>query len=155
MLESIRIAINDVLTDDRAKVPAKLVAGRMGVPLTSLYSYGQIGSNGRDIPLVKLAQLVLASEDTRPIAALCREVGGYFLPLPAMKGEAVSDALVLCIKDFGAAAEEVAADLRGGKLTDPELRRIRADIGATQGALAVLLAAVEAQAQREQGRKRS
>lgn len=154
MLESVRLAINDVLTDSRATIPAKVVAERMGVPLSTLYSYGELGPTGRDVPLSKLVRLVHAAEDARPVAALCRAVGGYYLPLPESKPDEVSDALVECIKDFGATVQEVATALKGGALTAAELRTIQADVVATQAALAHLLAAAEAQSEAQARRSK-
>ena len=151
MNENIRLAINDVLTDADAKIPAKLVAARMDVPLSTLYSYGQVGPKGRDIPINKLLSLVFAAEDARPLAALCTAAGGAFLPLPKVADGAVDAALVEVMKRFGATVEEVADDLRDGVLTTEELRRISRDIAVAHQALAHLSAAAEARARKDAG----
>jgi len=147
MLERLRLAINDVLTGNHGGIPAKVVAERMGIPASTLYSYGEVGPTGREIPVDKLLRLVRAAEDTRPIAALCEDAGGTFLPIPEGSAGAVNAALIKTVKEFGEAVTEVGAGLEDGKLEIAELRRIDREIGEAMQALALLRAAIHAQSQ--------
>ncbi len=153
MLERLRLAINDVLTGNHGGIPAKVVAERMGIPASTLYSYGEVGPTGRDIPVDKLLKLVIAAEDTRPIAALCEDAGGTFFPIPKGSAGAVNTALLDSVKEFGEVVAEIAKDLKDGKINSAEFQRSDREIGEAIQSLAHLRAALQAQARQLRGKK--
>lgn len=153
MLERLRLAINDVLTDNHRGIPAKVVAERMGIPASTLYSYGEVGPTGREIPVDKLLRLVRAAEDTRPIAALCEDAGGTFVPLPSGSAGAVNAALLNSVKEFGDVCAEIARDMKDGKMDAGERRNADREIGEMIQSLVHLRAAIHAQSQAA-GRKK-
>lgn len=148
MIESVRHAIRDVLDDK----PTKDIATRMDVPVSTVYSWGEFGDSGRDPSLAKLIQFVRVSEDARPMSALCREAGGFFTPgLPECGGK-VDAAMMRVVKEFGESVAAVAKGLEDGSFDQPDLRRIRREIGETVRALLALERSVEREAQRAERR---
>lgn len=144
MVQSVREAIAAVLEKNPAGLCAKAIALRMGKAWQTIYSYGDSSEErGRDIPISHLVALVLITGDDRPIGALCREVGGTFLPLPkAGAHNEVNDAVIASVKEFGESVGAVGQALQDGKMTPREARTVQREIAEAQRALAALSAAV-------------
>jgi hypothetical protein len=130
---------------------AREIAARMGVNLSTVYSWGETGEAGREISLDRLHQLTLVTGDRRPLSALCAAAGGAFLPLPAGGGP-IDKATMTSIADFGRLVHEVADDFVDGHIDAVELSRIRNATTHVQADVALLLAAVEAEATRRAGK---
>lgn len=144
MVQSVREAIAAVLEKNPAGLCAKQIALRMSKAWQTIYSYADLSEErGRDIPISQLVALVLITGDDRPIGALCREVGGTFLPLPkpGVSGE-VNAAVIAAVKEFGESVAAVGKALEDGKMTAREARPVLREIAETQRALAILSAAV-------------
>jgi hypothetical protein len=154
MLEPLRLAIRDVIERNPARLSAKEIARRLERALSTIYSWGETCDTGRDVTVADLVRLTLVTEDARPLGVVCDMAGGAFVRLPRGASEEVDAALVAVIRDFGATAEEVAKDLRDGRITRAELSRIRADIHDVQHALVQLLSAVEARGRRDEEREK-
>lgn len=80
MTEQIRQAIHDAIHSNPAGLKGEVIAGMMGIDPSCLYRYGDL--SGKPIPLERLLQFVLITQDLRPVMAICSAVGGAFTPLP-------------------------------------------------------------------------
>lgn len=150
MLERLRIAINEVLTN--GKIPAKVVAERMGIPLSTLYSYGEVGPTGRDIPVKRLKDLVRAAEDLRPVIVVAEDVGLACFQLPTGSAGVVNSALLDSVKESGEAIAQIAKDIQDGNIDEPK-RAVR-EIDEAIRSFAHLRAAVLGQVNKNHRRKK-
>lgn len=148
MTDPVREAIRQALKSNPAGLKACDIAKRMGVNQSSLYRWGE--GVDQDIPLARLVQLVLISGDPRPVAALCRLVGGLFVVAkwPAVSKEAATDALVKAIKEFADLTAEASKDIIDGQIDSVELERICREGGQAQVALAQLLDVLQSLAEK-------
>ena len=143
-LDSVREAVREVIDDNPAKLKADRIAAILGVSRSEVYAWGEV--ERKTIPLGRLVQLVSLTKDYRPVAAVCRAVGGIFVALPAQSDFAAEYELVAAIKEFSDVMQEVSAALADGTITGAEIARVRKQGAEAQRALAQLLAAMEARA---------
>lgn len=149
MFAPLRRAIADVLAEPRVNV--KDLEKILGISKSTIYGWGEFGEvDGHPSPpsLKKLVQLVLLTKDPRPIDALCRIIGGAYIPLPKEAG-ALNDALLASIKETADVASTVIKSLEDGTLTDAEARQSLKEIAEAKSALAVLEAAIIERLRRE------
>lgn len=84
MLETVRVAVGDLLEENAAGLSPKEIADRMVCSLSLLYSWADLGEGGADIPLKRLKQLTLITGDGRVVAAFAAEAGYFAIPIPAL-----------------------------------------------------------------------
>lgn len=148
-LDGFKMAIKAVFHKNPAGLKEAAIADRMGMPRTFLYRYGDIHQEAT-IPVERLVQLCLIAEDTRPIAALCRAVGGDFIATkPLCRSQ--EQAALRAVKEFSELMCEYSRDVLDGKITAKELRTLEAEAAQAQQAIAALVQAARAQAGEGEG----
>lgn len=87
MTEPIRQALRAALKSNPRHLKAEAIARRMGegVNVSTLYRWAEPGPEGDNIPLARLMQFVLITEDLRPLEALAGICGAAVLPMPRMQ----------------------------------------------------------------------
>lgn len=123
--EALKAAMNDV--------GVKFVAGNMNLSSSLLYKWCQPSegpdSAGAGNPLDRVARIYDLTNDTRPIAWLCRQAGGYFVANPELD-ESTDLPLInvtrSILKEFSELLEEVSVSIdNDGRITLDEAERIR------------------------------
>ena len=138
-VDNLKLAIHQALSDNPQHLKATAIEDRMNLPHKFLYRYGDLKQSAM-INLERLVQLTLISGDTRPMAALCRAVGGVFLHArPLEQGK---EMLALkAVKEFSELMSEYSKDVRDGKICAKELARLDREAMQAQLAIAGLLQA--------------
>lgn len=144
MNEAVRQAIHDAIANNPAGLKGEAIAARMAVSISVLYRWGEL--SGKPIPLDRLKQFVLVTGDMRPITALCREVGGLFIPCPQDDGNGADAGAMRALKEFSDLMQESSSALMDGKVSQGELIRIRREGAEAQRELARFLNSIEERA---------
>lgn len=153
MLNLVRQAVHAILSDNPANLTPKAIAARMGsgVSLGLLYSWGDCGEFGRDIPLERLLQFTLISQDGRALAAFCDLAGYAAIPVPNLgRLGAAEPASLKALSEFSQFMNENAKALMDGVISDDELERVEKEGGEAQLAIARVIEV--ARRQREAGK---
>lgn len=152
MLTNVRLAVKAVLDDNPNKLSAKEIAARMGtgVAISTIYSWGDAGQYGADIPLERIVQFTLITGDARPMAALCGDAG--FLIIPSSKmSKAIPSPLpsLKALKEFGEFMNADAQAMLDGGSDFSKLKRAEKEgyeaLLAVAGVLAALRQAYDRQ----------
>jgi len=125
-------ALHDVLRESPIKVSG--IAARMGDGVSASTLYGW-ANGSKAIPLGRLVQFILITGDHRPIAALCQELGGAFLPLPS-KGGMSDEVGTRTLKEFADLMQEGSRAALDGKWTPAEVARVEKEAAEAQRAIA-------------------
>lgn len=144
MSERVRQAIHEAIESNPAGLKGEAIAARMRVSVSLLYGWGEIGRTA--IPLDRLIQFSLITGDFRPVNAICREVGGLFVPCPQDDGNGADAGAMRALKEFSDLMQESSSALLDGKISAAELARIRREGAEAQRELARFLASIEARA---------
>ena len=140
MIAAVREALAAVIED----FGAKELARRLDVNISTVYAWGEV--DGKPLPWDRFEQIHHITNDSRPLSALCRELGGMFIPVPKDDGTDTSSSAIRALKEFADLMQESASALQDGKISAPELGRIRREGAEAQQALARYLASLERQA---------
>ncbi len=125
MLDTVRRAVHEILADNAAGLTAKAISGRMNISLSLLYSWGEQGEFGRDIPLERLVQFTLITQDGRALSELCKVAGYAAIPVPSMGriGGAEPEAMK-ALHEFSEFMQENSKALLDGAVSADELPKI-------------------------------
>lgn len=135
-MNPVQQALHDVLREHPMKVAG--IAARMGDGVSASVLYGW-ANGSKAIPLSRLIQFVLITGDHRPIAALCEELGGAFLPLPS-RGPLTDKAATRALKEFSDLMQEGSRAALDGRWTGAELARVEKEAAEAQRAIAQYVA---------------
>lgn len=151
MLNNVRAAVHEILQDNPAKLMPKAIASRMNISLSLLYSWGEQGEYGRDIPLERLVQLTLIAQDGRALVALCDAAAYAAIPIPSLgRAGGAEPASLKALSEFSQFMDENARALMDGVISDAELAKIEKEGGEAQLAIARVIDL--ARRQREAGK---
>ena len=124
MIHTLIEALTAVIEHNARGLKASAIADRMGKGVSASILYAWCNGT-KPMPLDRLIQFVLITEDMRPIEALCRKVGGTYFPVRPSKHPVTRKLSVKLIKEFSdvlQAAEQAVLDERW---TRAELRKFR------------------------------
>lgn len=153
MLETVRRAVHDTLAENPANLTPKAIASRMGngVSLGLLYSWGDCGEFGRDIPLERLVQFTLITQDGRALSELCNVSGYAAIPVPTMgRCAAAEPEAIKALHEFSEFMQENSKALLDGVVNDAELDKITKE--GNEAMLAIAKVIEVARRQRESGK---
>jgi hypothetical protein len=85
---------HEVLKKSMGDLGVKSVAADLGLSTSLIYKWcqpsGGKDASGADNPLDRLARIVELTQDTGPVAWLCQQAGGYFVPnVPTREDDAI------------------------------------------------------------------
>lgn len=148
----VRLAVRETVEENPAGLSIKEIAARMGVSLSLLYSWGDPDEAGADIPLKRLVQFTLITNDSRALAALANEAGHCTLPIPALGtiGE-IEPESIKALHEFSEFMRENSRAFFDGVITAAELRRIEKE--AYEAMLSISRVVAVARRQRQAGKK--
>lgn len=118
------------------------LAPRMGLAPSTLQSMANPNVETHPWPYKRVKQLLHLTGDLRPLKALCTEFDGVFVPMPKPCGKPMDEIfrdLGRLAKEFGDVPREVMADLKDGRISQKEFRRIEREIVELQQVAAELL----------------
>lgn len=152
MTPAVRLAVRDMLEDNAAAYSPKEIAARMDCSLSLLYSWQDLSESGADIPLKRLVQLTLVTNDGRALAALAAEAGYCALPIPALGvvGEIEPESMS-ALHEFSEFMRENSKAFFDRLISKLELRRIEKE--GYEAMLAIARVIAVARRQRQAGKK--
>lgn len=138
-VDSFKTAFHQALSDNPQHLKVTAIEDRMGLPHKFLYRYGDL-KQAAMINIERLVQFTWCCGDTRPMAALCRAVGGVFLPgKPLEQGK--EHLALKAVKEFSELMSEYSSDILDGKISAKELARLEREAMQAQLAIAGLVQA--------------
>lgn len=155
MLEPVRAAIHATIADNPANLKGEEIARRMMISRSTLYGYGESDSDGgvrNSIPLDRLLQFTLVTEDGRALTALCALADYAAIRLPAGVAASAEPAALKALYGFSKFMETHAHALLDGRIEGAELADIEKRADAAQRAIAQVVAL--ARLLREAGRRK-
>jgi len=126
-MDKIRMAVKAILHDHRDKVEFLAKKLGEGVHPSTLYGWGESGTEDNkrsNIPIARAVQLTLVTGDTRLIAAIAEDAGGIFVPGKALvEGRFENEKSALrVLKAATALIESYTTAIMDGKITLEEYR---------------------------------
>lgn len=151
MLETVRKAVHDTLAENQANLAPKAIASRMNVALSLLYSWGESGEYGRDIPIERLVQFTLITEDGRALSELCAVAGYSAVPVPSFgRCSGAEPEAIKALHEFSEFMQENSRALLDGLISDTELAKIEKE--GNEAMLAIAKVIEVSRRQREAGK---
>lgn len=154
-LEPVRAAIHAAIADNPAGLKGESIASRMLLSKSTLYAYGESDSEGdarKSIPLERLIQFSLITEDGRALTALCALAGYACIRLPAKVAPGAELAALKALHEFSSFMTENSQALMDGLIEPEELERIERRADAAMYSIAQVVAI--ARRQREEAKTR-
>lgn len=111
--------------------PPKALAERVGVSESLLYKWAEPhgeDQSGAPSPLDRVAALVEASGDHRPLEWLCQQAGGCFVPSPSGSWQGPVNLMRVTthvVQHFADLLQEIAQAAADNRITPDEARKIR------------------------------
>lgn len=152
-LEPVRAAIRAAITENPARLKGEAIAKRMLVSTSTLYGYGETDAEGearKTIPLERLLQFTLVTEDGRALSELCALAGYVALRLPSRASSGAEPAALKALHDFSSFMETHSKALLDDLIEDDELTDIEKRADAAM--LAIARVAALARKKREAGK---
>lgn len=145
MIAELRKAIHEAITDNPQHLKAEAVAARMGVNVSTLYRWGE--PDGAPIPMERLVQLCLITQDSRPVAVLARATENALIPTGrGAKPRRLEDCNVRAIKEFADFVGKSSEAFLDGRVTASEFAWIEREGRQAMLAIACVIEAARAKA---------
>lgn len=134
-----------------SELETDVIAARIGVRRGYLNDAANADRNDTKFQAELLIPLMLITKNLLPLQYLCRELGGVFVPLPALEGSAhqeIFQAFTHTVTEMGQSGDAIERALADDVITPSEAARIERQIDETVVAALALKALVAARAGR-------